>query len=86
VPILGVVENMAYFPDPTTGAPIEIFGRGGAAQTARDLGVPFLGEIPIDVALRQACDAGTPLVVSAPDSAAARAFVAMATVLASGLG
>jgi ATP-binding protein involved in chromosome partitioning len=82
VPILGVVENMAYFPDPTTGAPIEIFGRGGAAQTARDLDVPFLGEIPIDIALREACDAGAPLVAVAPESAAARAFMAMAKVIA----
>jgi ATP-binding protein involved in chromosome partitioning len=85
VPILGVVENMAYFPDPTTGAPIEIFGRGGAAQTARDLDVPFLGEIPIDMALRQACDAGTPLVAAAGDSVAARAFATIAEILARGL-
>jgi len=85
VPILGVVENMAYFPDPTTGAPIEIFGRGGAAQTARDLDVPFLGEIPIDVALRQACDAGAPLAAAVADSAAARAFAAIAETLARGL-
>jgi len=85
VPILGVVENMAYFSDPTTGAPIEIFGRGGAAQTARDLDVPFLGEIPIDVALRQACDAGTPIVAAAVDSVAARAFTAIAETLATGL-
>ncbi len=85
VPILGVVENMAYFPDPTTGAPIEIFGRGGAAQTARDLDVPFLGEIPIDVALRQACDAGTPLAAAGGDSAAALAFTAIAETLARGL-
>jgi ATP-binding protein involved in chromosome partitioning len=82
VPILGVVENMAYFPDPTTGAPIEIFGRGGAAQTARDLNVPFLGEIPIEVALRQACDAGTPLAAAGADSVAARAFKAIAQTLA----
>jgi ATP-binding protein involved in chromosome partitioning len=82
VPILGVVENMAYFPDPTTGAPIEIFGRGGAAQTARDLNVPFLGEIPIEVALRQACDAGTPLAAARADSVAARAFKAIAQTLA----
>ncbi len=85
VPILGVIENMAYFPDPTTGAPIEIFGRGGATQTARDLDVPFLGEIPIDVALRKACDAGTPLVAAAGDSVAARAFAAIAETLARGL-
>jgi ATP-binding protein involved in chromosome partitioning len=84
VPILGVIENMAYFPDPTTGAPIEIFGRGGAAQTARDLDVPFLGEIPIDVALRKACDAGTPIVAAAGDSVAARAFASIAETLARG--
>jgi ATP-binding protein involved in chromosome partitioning len=85
VPILGVVENMAYFPDPTTGAQIEIFGRGGAAQTARDLDVPFLGEIPIDVALRQACDAGKPLVAAAGDSVSARAFTVIAETLAGAL-
>jgi ATP-binding protein involved in chromosome partitioning len=86
VPILGVVENMAYFSDPTTGAPIEIFGRGGAAQTARDLDVPFLGEIPIDVALRQACDSGTPIAASGGDSVAGRAFATIAETLARGLG
>jgi ATP-binding protein involved in chromosome partitioning len=85
VPILGVIENMAYFPDPTTGAPIEIFGRGGAAQTARDLDVPFLGEIPIDIALRQACDDGTPLAAAGVDTAAARAFAAIAERLARAL-
>ncbi len=82
VPILGVVENMAYFPDPSTGEPIEIFGRGGAKATAQSLRAPFLGEIPIEVALRQACDDGRPLVVEAGESAASKAFFAMAeTVL-----
>jgi ATP-binding protein involved in chromosome partitioning len=78
VPILGVIENMAYFPDPATGEPIPIFGHGGAKATAKALGAPFLGEIPIEVALREACDAGRPLVVSGPESAATRAFLAMA--------
>jgi ATP-binding protein involved in chromosome partitioning len=81
-PILGVVENMAYFPDPSTGAPIAIFGRGGAQATAKALGVPFLGEIPIDPALRQSCDEGVPLVVQAPDSAAARALIEIARQVA----
>jgi ATP-binding protein involved in chromosome partitioning len=81
VPILGVIENMAYFPDPTTGAPIPIFGHGGAKATAEALGAAFLGEIPIEVGLREACDAGRPLVVDG-DSAAARAFLSIAeTVL-----
>jgi ATP-binding protein involved in chromosome partitioning len=84
VPILGVVENMAYFPDPTTGAAIPIFGRGGGERVAKELRVPFLGEIPIDMALRQACDDGKPLVVQAPDTPAAQAFMAIArTVLKS---
>jgi ATP-binding protein involved in chromosome partitioning len=78
VPLLGVVENMAYFPDPTTGAPIEIFGRGGARGVAAELGVPFLGEVPIDIALRQGGDDGRPLVHTAPDSATARVFADIA--------
>ncbi len=78
VPILGVIENMAFFPDPTTGEPIPIFGHGGAKSTAEALGAPFLGEIPIEVALRKACDAGQPLVAQGGDSAAVRAFLAIA--------
>ncbi len=85
VPILGVVENMAYFPDPTTGAPIEIFGRGGARATAEAVGAPFLGEVPIDMALRQACDNGAPLAATAPDSPAGKAFAAMAEAVAGAL-
>jgi ATP-binding protein involved in chromosome partitioning len=84
-PILGVVENMAYFPDPATGAPIPIFGRGGAKATAGDLGAPFLGEIPIDMALREACDDGRPIVATAPDSASAKAFMDIAGTLAARL-
>jgi ATP-binding protein involved in chromosome partitioning len=81
-PILGVVENMAFFPDPTTGAPIYIFGQGGAAAEAVRLGVPLLAEIPLDPALRQGGDEGRPLVISAPSSAAAQAFFEMAQALA----
>jgi ATP-binding protein involved in chromosome partitioning len=85
VPILGVVENMAYFTDPSTGAAIEIFGRGGARDTAQTLGVPFLGEVPIDIALRQACDDGQPFVIDQPDSPAGRAFMDIAVAVAAGL-
>ena len=81
VPILGVVENMAYFPDPATGAPIEIFGRGGARAEAARLGAPFLGEIPIDAALRAGGDEGRPLAAAAPDSDSAAAFRAAAEQL-----
>jgi ATP-binding protein involved in chromosome partitioning len=82
VPILGVVENMAYFADPSTGRPIEIFGRGGAKATAAQLRAPFLGEIPIEVALRQSCDDGRPLVATDPSSPAAQAFLAIAEAVA----
>jgi ATP-binding protein involved in chromosome partitioning len=85
VPILGVVENMAYFADPTTGAAIEIFGRGGAKAVAETLGVAFLGEIPIEIALRQAGDDGRPLVATTPDSAASKAFVRIAEGVIKGL-
>lgn len=64
-PILGIVENMAYFETPD-GARTHIFGEGGARRTAGQAGVPFLGEIPIDVALRESCDAGKPLTTAKP--------------------
>ena len=80
--ILGIVENMSYFPDPTTGARIPIFGSGGGAREAQRLGVPLLGEAPIDIALRQACDEGRPLVATAPESATAQVFIEMARKLA----
>jgi len=78
VAILGVVENMAYFADPSSGARIPIFGEGGARREAERLGAPFLGEIPIDVALRQGGDDGRPLVAAAPDHPAAAVFTEMA--------
>jgi len=81
-PILGVVENMAWFADPATGAPIPIFGQGGAAKEAQALGVPLLAQVPIEVALRESCDEGRPLAATAPDSPAARAFLEMARKLA----
>jgi ATP-binding protein involved in chromosome partitioning len=84
VPILGVVENMAWFADPSTGAHIPIFGQGGARIEAGRLDVPFLGEIPIDIALRQGCDDGRPLVATSPQSASAKAFVEIAKVLVEG--
>ena len=69
-PILGVIENMAYFPDPATGAPDPDLRRRAARGPRRPkLGVPLLAEIPIDIALRQGGDEGAPLVVSDPDGA-----------------
>jgi ATP-binding protein involved in chromosome partitioning len=77
-PLLGVVENMAFFPDPATGAPIPIFGSGGAKAEAERLGLPVLAEIPIDMALREGGDAGAPVAAAAPDSPAGRLFLDMA--------
>jgi ATP-binding protein involved in chromosome partitioning len=82
VPILGVVENMAFFADPVSGARIPIFGEGGARREAEVLGVPFLGEVPIEVALRQGGDDGAPLVAAQPDDPAAAVFREMAAALA----
>jgi ATP-binding protein involved in chromosome partitioning len=81
IEILGVVENMAYFADPTTGARIPIFGEGGAAAEAERLGAPLLGQVPIEVALREACDTGRPLVATQPDSPSAQVFLEMARKL-----
>ena len=85
VPILGVVENMAYFPDPATGAPIAIFGRGGARRVAAELGAPFLGEVRIDMALREACDSGRPLVDADPHGETAQVFHGIAAGVAAAL-
>jgi len=76
-PILGIVENMAYFED-STGARVHIFGEGGARRTAEHSGVPFLGEIPIDVRLRESADQGAPLVAIAPENPTSQAVVAIA--------
>jgi ATP-binding protein involved in chromosome partitioning len=60
VPIIGVVENMAGYVCPHCGEASDPFGNGGAEATARELGVPFLGRVPLDIAIRRASDAGTP--------------------------
>jgi ATP-binding protein involved in chromosome partitioning len=81
-PVVGVIENMAWFADPATGAHIPIFGEGGARAEAARLRVPLLAEIPIDIALRQGGDDGMPLVVSQPDGPVAKAFAGAARLLA----
>jgi ATP-binding protein involved in chromosome partitioning len=78
VPILGLIENMSYFIAPDTGARYDIFGHGGARREAERLGVPFLGEVPLTMDVRESSDAGTPVVVSAPDGAQAQAYRAIA--------
>jgi ATP-binding protein involved in chromosome partitioning len=80
-PVLGVIENMAYFPDPSTGERIPIFGDGGAKAEARRLGVPTLAEIPIDMAVRIGGDEGRPVTAADPDGPVARAFIEAARAL-----
>jgi ATP-binding protein involved in chromosome partitioning len=85
--IAGVVENMSYLPCPHCGESIDVFGSGGGQSVSdsltRSLGarVPLLGQIPIDVRLREGGDNGTPLVLSDPDSAAAKALLAVTEAL-----
>ncbi|MFK3689220.1 Mrp/NBP35 family ATP-binding protein [Agrobacterium tumefaciens] len=67
VPLLGVVENMSYFIAPDTGARYDIFGHGGAKAEAERIGVPFLGEVPLTISIRELSDAGTPVVVADPN-------------------
>jgi ATP-binding protein involved in chromosome partitioning len=68
VPVLGIVENMSTFICPHCGTRSDIFGHGGARHEAERLGVPFLGEVPLDMAIREKSDAGMPVVATAPDS------------------
>jgi len=68
VPVLGIVENMSYFLCPDCGGRHDIFGHGGARAEAEKLGVPFLGEVPLNMQIRETSDAGTPVVVSDPDN------------------
>lgn len=74
VPVLGIVENMSYFIAPDTGARYDIFGHGGAKAEAEKIGVPFLGEVPLTIEIRETSDAGTPVVVSHPDGPQAKVY------------
>ncbi|HEX3431205.1 MAG TPA: iron-sulfur cluster carrier protein ApbC [Rhizomicrobium sp.] len=85
VPILGIVENMSVFVCPNCGHESHIFAHGGAQRVAETLDVPFLGEIPLVPAIRETSDAGTPIVVQAPQSHEARAFLAIAERVAAAL-
>jgi ATP-binding protein involved in chromosome partitioning len=82
VPILGVVENMAYFTPPGSSERFEIFGRGGGSKIEMEFGVPLLGQIPIDLAVRDGGDHGRPIVAAHPNSDAARALCEIAGRLA----
>ncbi len=82
VPILGVIENMSYFIAPDTNNRYDIFGKGGGSEFADEMGVPFLGEVPLGIEVREAGDKGVPVVVSNPDSPQSKAFRTVAEEVA----
>jgi ATP-binding protein involved in chromosome partitioning len=78
IPPLGIVENMSYFVCPDCGHEADIFGRGGGEALAGEMGIPFIGRVPIYQPIREGSDVGVPLMISEPDCPAARAFMAAA--------
>ena len=78
VPVLGIIENMSYFCCPNCGHRTDIFSHGGARLEAEKLNAEFLGEIPLDIRIRETSDAGTPIVVAEPDSALAKSYMEIA--------
>ena len=85
VPVLGIVENMSSFICPHCGTRSDIFGHGGARHEAERLGVPFLGEVPLAIDIREKSDAGAPVVASDPDGPHAESFRAIAARVREGL-
>lgn len=81
VPIIGIIENMAYYICPQCGHREYIFGQGGGAAEARKQHIPLLGQIPLDPRLREGGDAGVPIVISEPSSPAAEEFTKIADAL-----
>ena len=81
MPVSGVIENMSQLVCPACGTHSSLFGSGGGTQLAEELGVPLLGQVPLDLALREAGDSGIPVVVGAPDSPSATALNAAAAAL-----
>ena len=85
VPILGIVENMATFVCPHCGVASHIFGHGGARKEAERLGVPFLGEVPLNMTIRETSDSGRPVVAIDPNGPQARAYAEIAKAVWQGL-
>lgn len=86
VPILGIVENMSYYICEKCGTRADIFGHEGARKTAKNMCVPFLGEIPLHIDIRTNADNGTPIVVAKPDSPYTKAYLDIAAKVKTELG
>jgi ATP-binding protein involved in chromosome partitioning len=82
VPILGIVENMSYYVCPHCNSQDYIFGQGGGSRVAAELGIPFLGEVPLDLAIRTQSDIGQPIVLAQPEAASARTLRSIAEKVA----
>jgi len=82
VPILGIVENMSYYVCPHCGERDDLFGHGGAKEAASSMKIPFLGEIPLDTAIRRFADQGTPIAIADPESSSGVALHAVMGSLA----
>jgi ATP-binding protein involved in chromosome partitioning len=86
VPVVGIVENMSYFSCPHCGGRSEIFVSGGGRRLAEELGIPLLGEVPLQARMAAMADEGTPVVLAEPDSPAGRALIAIAREVAQRAG
>jgi ATP-binding protein involved in chromosome partitioning len=86
VPILGIVENMSYFLCPSCGERSDIFSHGGAHREAERMNVPFLGEVPLHMTIREKSDAGLPVVATEPDSSHAKIYRDIAAKIRDQLG
>ena len=78
VPVLGIIENMSYFLCPDNGKRYDIFGHGGAKREAQRMGVDFLGEVPLDMVIRETSDDGIPIVHSDPENPHAKVYTEIA--------
>ena len=85
VPVLGLIENMSYFLCPHCGTRSDVFAHGGARHEASRLGAPFLGEVPLNITIRETSDSGQPVVASAPQSDLANIYKKMAMDLRASL-
>jgi len=84
-PILGIIENMSWFISPETGTKFPIFGEGGGQRTAEENGVELLGQVPIEMGIREGGDTGAPMAATHPDSETGKAFMHLAERVANQL-